>query len=171
MLLVWGSERQYHVPPICSELFQCAVLIFSFGAKCELGGCALLVWLHILPACCHQFNDTICICTAFSHIMLLTNVKIVPWTWFILGVSYYFKIVPKYMNPCNQRVGDSITLAASVYVYYIYDVFIKVVFVLYITQKNHIPTNGTLVEAINHSSHNRSPTESNLPTGPWIPGQ
>ena len=36
------SEGQYHVPPICSELFQCAVLTFSFGAKCELGGCALL---------------------------------------------------------------------------------------------------------------------------------
>ena len=42
-LLVYGSEGQYHVPPIiCSELFQCAVLIFSLSAKCELGDCALL---------------------------------------------------------------------------------------------------------------------------------
>ena len=80
-LLVLGSEGQYHVPPICSELFQCTILIFSLGAKCELGGCVLLAWLHTLPAYCHQFNDTVCICAAFSHIDLLpTNVKIVPGT-------------------------------------------------------------------------------------------
>ena len=100
-----GVREQYHVPPICSELFQCAVLIFTFGAKCELRGCALVAWLHTLPANCHQFNDTICICAAFSHINLLpTNVKIVPWTWFIWGVSDYFKIVPKY-EPMQPTCG------------------------------------------------------------------
>ena len=67
-LLVQGSEGHYHVPPICSELFHCAVLIFSFGAKCEIAGCALLAWLHTLPAYCQQFDGTICICAAFSHI-------------------------------------------------------------------------------------------------------
>ena len=71
--------------------------IDSLGAKCELRGCALLAWLHTLPAYCHQFNDTICICAAFSHINLLpTNVKLVPWAWFIWGVSDHFKIVPRY---------------------------------------------------------------------------
>ena len=27
--------------------------LFFFGAKCELGGCALFAWLHTLPAYCH----------------------------------------------------------------------------------------------------------------------
>ena len=90
----------------CCELFQCAVLIFSFGAKYELGGCALLAWLHTIPAYCHHFHDTICICAAFSHINLLlpTNVEIVPWTWFFQGVCDYFKIVPKY-EPMQPMCG------------------------------------------------------------------
>ena len=100
-----GVRRAISFPPICSELFQCAVLIFSFDAKCELRGYALLAWLHTLPAYCHQFNDTICICAAFSHINLLpTYVKIVPWPWFIRGVSDYFKIVPKY-EPMQPKCG------------------------------------------------------------------
>ena len=100
-----GSERQYYVSPMCSDLFQCAVLIFSFGAKCELGGCALLAWLHTLPAYCTQLNDTICNCATFSPINLLpTNVRIVPWTWFIRAVSDYIKIVPKY-EPMQPRCG------------------------------------------------------------------
>ena len=110
-----GSEGQYYVSPICSKLFQCAVLIFNFGAKCELGGCALLPWLHTLPAYCHQFDDTICICATFSPINLLpTNVRIVPWTWFTRGVSDYFKIVSKY-EPMRPTCGWFQQLAASVH--------------------------------------------------------
>ena len=94
-----------HVPPIGSVLLQWAILIFSFGAKCELGGYALLAWLHTLATYCHQFNDTICICAAFSHINLLpTNVETVPWIRFIQGVSDYFKIVPKF-EPMQPACG------------------------------------------------------------------
>ena len=114
--LIWSLEADTHATSvgirraiscslICSELFQCAILIFSFGAKCELGVCALLAWLHALPAYCHQSNDTICICAAFSHINLLpTNVKIVPWTLFIPGICDYFKTVPKY-EPMQPTCG------------------------------------------------------------------
>ena len=100
-----GSEGQHHVPPKCSELFQCAVLIFSLGVKCELGDCALLAWLNTVPAYCHQFNDAICVCAAFSHINSVpTNVQTVPWTWFIQRVSDHFEIVPKY-EPMQPTCG------------------------------------------------------------------
>ena len=96
---VW-VRRKYHVPQICSELFQCAILIFSFGAKCELGGCVLLAWLHTLPTYCHQFNDTICICALICCLREHALYEESP-TISKLCLN---------INPCSQ------TLATSVYI-------------------------------------------------------
>ena len=47
---------------------------------------------------------TLHLCYFFTHYLLPTHVKIVPWTWFILGVPNYFKIVPKY-EPMQPTYG------------------------------------------------------------------
>ena len=43
---------------------------WSLVLASKLEGCAPLAWFHTLPAYCHQFDDTICICAAISHINL-----------------------------------------------------------------------------------------------------